>query len=667
MWLVFISALFSLSSYSVAAEDFKPPTTWSRPNITLSSGDLTTTATNALTKAIQRLNWTDGQLRDGTYADTGLLYAQMVELDRLTKQKNYEDNLTHYFNAARAKKPGFLDEQNYGYAAARAYKTYGHRDFLTFADASWDSARRYTISRQQADSGSIKTKRFTLASCNPGSLAGGTYLNTDSNNPVLDSLASGVSALLANATSQQKYVRAAKESAHFIRSHLLDPSDHIVRAGINSNSHQSSSCSLIPTMSPCGSGTFIEGLAILAASGISEYVTTEALLNSTVFAVTNDSLFQGADGVYKYHKDDEDDGGHYIVRALASLYEHKNASSDLREYSKAYIGVQYNSIIDQATMPWSDIYGLSWTGPPSKLFNSNMQTSALSVLIGAIPLVNGQPSPNPGSNPTSSAGTSLPPQLSSKSSDIPSSSVSAPSSQAGSIAPAKKQFAGVIASSVVGGITFLTAFMVGAIFLCKLHCRRNDGRLGVDGSSSMITPFLITECTASSEILGVQHQRNRVKSAGLSRVAMGEEPSPRATDNGLVGIPRMDVLTEPMASPRTPVASPESPPPGDGREINGTQSRRGHRIIMKDTLCELDSMAGGGTIYDEIVGVFRVAVRINSAEKNKQNTLVGIGNRETGKRVQQLLKNLPMLANNSITEEINTSSRLEWTWRGTED
>ncbi len=57
--------------------------------------------------------------------------------------------------------------RNYGYAAARAYTTYGDQDFLAFAMASWASARRYTITLEQALSRTIETKQFTLASsCN---------------------------------------------------------------------------------------------------------------------------------------------------------------------------------------------------------------------------------------------------------------------------------------------------------------------------------------------------------------------------------------------------------------------------------------------------------------------------------------------------------------------
>ncbi len=78
-------------------------------------------------------------------------------------------------------------------------------------------------------------------------------------------------------------------------------------------------------------------------------------LTSTVHAVTSNSLWQGADGVYKCmfseckivsqthsYLDDNDHsiGGHCIVRALASLYECNKTSSDLQAYIKEYINVQ---------------------------------------------------------------------------------------------------------------------------------------------------------------------------------------------------------------------------------------------------------------------------------------------------------------------------------------
>ncbi len=70
-------------------------------------------------------------------------------------------------------------------------------------------------------------------------------------------------------------------------------------------------------------------------------------------------------------------GGHYIVQALAVLYECSSTSSDLREYIKEYIGVQvtlrdillpvyvayftskYNAIMEHATASGSNIYAMS--------------------------------------------------------------------------------------------------------------------------------------------------------------------------------------------------------------------------------------------------------------------------------------------------------------------
>ncbi|PBK86066.1 hypothetical protein ARMGADRAFT_906517, partial [Armillaria gallica] len=83
-----------------------------------------------------------------------------------------------------------------------------------------------------------------------------------------------VSALLAEATSNQAYIDAAVESATFIQSHLLTQSN-IVLGGIESVSNQSSSCSVYPVVAPHGSGTFIEGLVILA--GIPHNTSTESL------------------------------------------------------------------------------------------------------------------------------------------------------------------------------------------------------------------------------------------------------------------------------------------------------------------------------------------------------------------------------------------------------
>ncbi len=132
---------------------------------------------------------------------------------------------------------------------------------------------------------------------------------------------------------------------------------------------------------------------------------------------------------------------------------------------------------------------------------------------------------------------------------------------------AKKDFDGIIAGSVVGGIAFVAALIAGALFLCKRHRQRSDSPLVADGNSPMLTPFTTTQNMAFSGISGEQHWRNQEKLARFPVVAMEGEPSSSgAADNGSVGVVGVNVRTEPTTSPGNQVAGPENPPPGDRRE-----------------------------------------------------------------------------------------------------
>ncbi|KAK0433866.1 hypothetical protein EV421DRAFT_1842422 [Armillaria borealis] len=402
---VFIWTLFALSSYSVVAQDLKSSTAWRSPNITLSKEDRINIAGAALETAINNLNQSNGQFIDDIYDGVGSLYAQMAEFDGLTNQTKYKDMLKQYFALVESTKPGFLDGLSYGYAAARAYNIYQDPDFLSRAVTSWDSARRYTISDEQAASGTMDTKQFTFpSSCKGATLTGGTYYDTDPNNTNIASTSTGLSALLAEATSSKTYIDAAVESAYFIQSHLLNTSNHVVLGSIEPSPNCAVDGSTL-VYDSIGSGLFIEGMVVLA--DITAYnASTNALLRSTIADVTTDSLWQGVNGVY----DNNDGGGHYIVRALASLYERNTTSSDLREYIKEYIGVQYNSVIELArSSNESTIYGLPWTGPPGTSFDDVAQITALTALISAIQLAD---NPTSSDIPTSSASASLSPQSS---------------------------------------------------------------------------------------------------------------------------------------------------------------------------------------------------------------------------------------------------------------
>ncbi|KAK0468938.1 hypothetical protein IW261DRAFT_1299770, partial [Armillaria novae-zelandiae] len=82
-----------------------------------------------------------------------------------------------------------------------------------------------------------------------------------------------VSALLAEATSNKTYLDAAIASANFIQSHLHNRTNIILDS---LSSRLNESCSVYSTTySLDGSGTFIEGLVILA--DITRNTSTETL------------------------------------------------------------------------------------------------------------------------------------------------------------------------------------------------------------------------------------------------------------------------------------------------------------------------------------------------------------------------------------------------------
>ncbi|PBK61071.1 hypothetical protein ARMSODRAFT_897235, partial [Armillaria solidipes] len=101
-----------------------------------------------------------------------------------------------------------------------------------------------------------------------------------------------------------------------------------------------------------------------------------ARLRNTIVAILTNTLWQGSDGIITgmffclqiylanssllFVGEATSIGGHNIVRALAASYERNTTTSNLREYIKEYIGVQYNAVIDKATSGGSNIYGMSW-------------------------------------------------------------------------------------------------------------------------------------------------------------------------------------------------------------------------------------------------------------------------------------------------------------------
>ncbi|KAI3605511.1 glycoside hydrolase family 76 protein [Moniliophthora roreri] len=374
---------WSLVAPSVLAQTFSPSSSWRKPYLSITPEERIQIAAAALDKAVSMLD-SRGQFSDtigGNYGLAGNMASQMAMFDRATNQTKYKDKLTELFPKAQEVNKGFLDQLSYAYAAAQAYSAYRDDTFLRFAETAWASGRAYTLSDADVAAGKIATKNFAIKKeCSGGiSLAGGTFWAVFEDHTALVGLATGSSALLAEATGNQTYLDAAIESANFFHAHLYNV-NNVVMDSISASSNDS-----CPTNGAGGdswsTGYLVEGLAILAS--ITKNPETEQLLRQTIYATLNNPERQGSSGVIKFQYADMT-----FIRGLSALYDRNTTPSDLRTYIQQYLSVQYNAVLDLATESGSNVYGTSFAGPPPNQFTADGQIRSQSILLGAISLRN---------------------------------------------------------------------------------------------------------------------------------------------------------------------------------------------------------------------------------------------------------------------------------------
>ncbi|KAF9256433.1 hypothetical protein L218DRAFT_1007362 [Marasmius fiardii PR-910] len=82
----------------------------------------------------------------------------------------------------------------------------------------------------------------------------------------------------------------------------------------------------------------------------------------------------------------------YLVRGLATAYRRNQINPEMREYIKGFINIQYNHLLDNATLIESGVYVDRSSGPPNRLpqksLNKINQTDCSMAYIHAIGSVN---------------------------------------------------------------------------------------------------------------------------------------------------------------------------------------------------------------------------------------------------------------------------------------
>ncbi|KAF7332875.1 Glycoside hydrolase family 76 protein [Mycena venus] len=223
-----------------------------------------------------------------------------------------------------------------------------------------------------------------------------------------------LSALLAEITSDPQYLQAANKSANFIHSHLYNLRN-IVQNSISTDIRDN--CTVQPSTDPSSSGVMVEGLSIL--SSITNNGSTQEILSDLIEAIIPDPRWHNDNGIVtaqgtQFHRVNlfcfssrlllqGIDGGLRLLRGLNAFYMRNQTNTALRRYVAHYMAVQFNAVTNLATANNTNIYGGSWTGPPSANFSATNQTLALGALINAIGLETfSSSSPSSSPSPTSS-------------------------------------------------------------------------------------------------------------------------------------------------------------------------------------------------------------------------------------------------------------------------
>ncbi|KAJ7199100.1 hypothetical protein C8J57DRAFT_1634050 [Mycena rebaudengoi] len=164
-----------------------------------------------------------------------------------------------------------------------------------------------------------------------------------------------------------------------------------------------------------------------------------------------------------------------LVQGFAAAYARNTTSVEMHAYLGHYLAVQFNAVVDLATVGGSNIYGNSWSGPLSSTYLGQDQTTALSVLLGALVV----------SNDSISSSSAL--------------STTSPSTTPEAVHPGKAK-AIPVALGVVGGVFFLLAVLGILIVKRRRAVRRrcSTQRLTSSGSSQIVHPFTAQTRSPSS-------------------------------------------------------------------------------------------------------------------------------------------------------------------------
>ncbi|KAK1234763.1 hypothetical protein PQX77_002027, partial [Marasmius sp. AFHP31] len=388
---------------TVCGVELSVPSSWNKPTVeasreerinrTAAAIDAFIASDTLFTSAQPPSNLSD------TYWPHGAFLALIADFDIFTNQTRYMRIAQERFLPALQQTTP--DTIQYGYAATRAYLAYKDEGFLNIAKDYWASERNLTLSDADVESNSSPAKSkinssISLACSKPGAeftLAGGTFHSTDQNDLLIttgstaDYLTLTVSLGTVPSNLDPVYMTLAGQMGQFMRSALYIESG-VFYTGINMTGTDPDCPTRYGGTRVYYTASTMHSLSLLVLSSKNDTLTD--VLREVALGATGNS-WNSADGVLDTQKvadanDVKSDTAQATQQLLRSYHDlvHADGASDLKAYLRAYLAIQYDALVKQATFA-SGVLNLYGSGlRPEGRLDPQAQRLAITILLGGV-------------------------------------------------------------------------------------------------------------------------------------------------------------------------------------------------------------------------------------------------------------------------------------------
>ncbi|EJD35437.1 Six-hairpin glycosidase [Auricularia subglabra TFB-10046 SS5] len=376
--------------------DYSIPSEWNQVTIDKSYDEINGIAQKAI-NVMRDTFWGPDPAKVDFGWGTGTTLSALAYKDMVASTKDNHDFVKAVMQAAKNHNENFDpygyndDAQWWGTTAFYAYRAYGDQEFLGWAIDVWNWVASSQITPDQAAAGKSPVRDQAIKSeCNGKSNAGAMFWRSPSSertdmgvNVITTGLFETLSAYLAEATGEQKYLDAAIQAYEFITRSMFREDPNIPLDGMSLTD-----CGANNWVFTYNTGKFIEGAVILSSLTKDDKYKNQAL-KTIVDAVKKVENWNDGHGFITEGQDGDpakgNDGRQFkaiYVRALTEVARREWQNSDLRNLLYQYININYNAAITKDT-DGNGNYGLTWKGPYAGPYES-AQMNILDLLVAGV-------------------------------------------------------------------------------------------------------------------------------------------------------------------------------------------------------------------------------------------------------------------------------------------